>query len=63
MATNELVNQELSEEEILATVKQGDYLTKYGFSDIEDYVFKAEKGLTENIVRSISAMKREPEWV
>jgi len=62
MATAELIERELSEEEIVASVNE-DYLTKYGFSDVEDYVFKAEKGLTENIVRSISAMKSEPEWM
>ncbi|MGV3523396.1 MAG: Fe-S cluster assembly protein SufB [Candidatus Sericytochromatia bacterium] len=37
---------------------------KYGFHDPEDqYVFKSEKGLTEDIVRKISAMKEEPEWM
>lgn len=37
---------------------------KYGFHDPEDkYVFKSEKGLTEDIVRRISAMKNEPEWM
>ncbi|MFN2173790.1 MAG: Fe-S cluster assembly protein SufB, partial [Candidatus Promineifilaceae bacterium] len=64
MVSDNLVNQELTEEQVLATVKQeGDYLSKYGFADAEDYVFKAEKGLTESIVRSISAMKGEPEWM
>ncbi len=63
MAMKDLVEQELTEEQVLATVKQDDYLSKYGFSDAEDYVFKAERGLTENIVRSISLMKNEPEWM
>lgn len=37
---------------------------KYGFHDPEDqYVFKSGKGLTEEIVRQISAMKDEPEWM
>ena len=36
---------------------------KYGFSSPEDYVFKAEKGLDEKIVRQISEMKDEPEWM
>ncbi|MBF2052668.1 MAG: Fe-S cluster assembly protein SufB [Candidatus Sericytochromatia bacterium] len=37
---------------------------KYGFHDPEDsYVFKSEKGLTEKIVRDISRMKNEPEWM
>jgi Fe-S cluster assembly protein SufB len=36
---------------------------KYGFSSPEDYSFKARKGLDEQIVRDISAMKGEPEWM
>jgi Fe-S cluster assembly protein SufB len=34
-----------------------------GWSDEEDYVFKPKKGLSEDIVREISAMKKEPEWM
>jgi Fe-S cluster assembly protein SufB len=40
-----------------------DYASKYGFSDVEDYVFKAEKGLTEDVIRAMSARKGEPEWM
>ncbi|NIA18731.1 MAG: Fe-S cluster assembly protein SufB, partial [Simkaniaceae bacterium] len=58
----ETIVRELTEEEIVADVNQ-DYAEKYGFSDVEDYVFKAEKGLNEDIVRSISKMKGEPEWM
>ena len=36
---------------------------KYDFIDPENYVFKAEKGLTEEIVRKISEMKNEPQWM
>jgi Fe-S cluster assembly protein SufB len=36
---------------------------KYGFSVPENYAFKARKGLDEEIVREISWMKREPEWM
>ena len=39
----------------------GDY--KYGFSDPDTSVFRAEKGLNADIVRQISAMKGEPEWM
>ncbi|MFL7813764.1 MAG: Fe-S cluster assembly protein SufB [Anaerolineales bacterium] len=39
----------------------GDY--KYGFKDPEVHVFKSRKGLDESIVREISAMKGEPEWM
>ncbi len=50
------------EQEVVAAVNQ-DYAEKYGFSDAEDYVYKAEKGLDEKLVRTISAMKKEPEWM
>ena len=37
--------------------------SKYGFHDEEDYVFKAKKGLSKEIVEQISAIKKEPEWM
>ncbi len=36
---------------------------KYGFSDPEKPVFKAEKGLSHELVEQISQMKEEPEWM
>lgn len=36
---------------------------KYGFSDKEDYLFKSGRGLTPEIVESISKMKKEPQWM
>lgn len=39
----------------------GDY--KYGFSDPESYVFKSQKGLDEEVVKQISYMKEEPQWM
>ena len=36
---------------------------KLGWSDVEDYVFKPRKGLSEDIVREMSEMKGEPEWM
>lgn len=54
--------KDLTEEEVVAVVN-ADYASKYGFSDAEDYVFKAEKGIDEEVVRSISMMKGEPEWM
>lgn len=36
---------------------------KYGFHDTESPVYKSGKGLTEEIVRAISARKEEPEWM
>jgi Fe-S cluster assembly protein SufB len=39
----------------------GEY--QYGFKDPENYVFKSQKGLDEDVVRQISAMKGEPQWM
>lgn len=39
----------------------GEY--KWGFNDPETYVFKARKGLDAEIVKQISWMKQEPEWM
>ncbi|HEX6640149.1 MAG TPA: Fe-S cluster assembly protein SufB [Thermoanaerobaculia bacterium] len=36
---------------------------KYGFVTEDKPVFKAQKGLSEDIVRQISAHKNEPEWM
>jgi Fe-S cluster assembly protein SufB len=41
--------------------KLGDY--KYGFKDPENYVFKSRKGLDKEIVKQISEIKGEPEWM
>lgn len=57
-----LIEQELSENEIVADVNI-EYAEKYGFSDAEDYVFKAEKGLNEELIRYVSEMKGEPAWM
>src|SRR3981081_2945073 len=40
-----------------------DYKEKYGFFDPEKYVFKAKRGLTDEVVKEISWMKQEPEWM
>ena len=39
----------------------GDY--KYGFHDEDVSVFRSDRGLTEEIVREISNMKGEPQWM
>jgi Fe-S cluster assembly protein SufB len=54
--------REQTEEEVVSEINQ-DYATKYGFSDVEDYFFKAEKGLSEAMIRAISLQKNEPEWM
>jgi Fe-S cluster assembly protein SufB len=40
-------------------------LTRYklGWSDAEDYVFKPKRGLSEDIVKEMSWMKGEPDWM
>ena len=47
---------------VQATNLQFDY-AKYGFRDEEHYVFKSGKGLNEGVVRELSGMKNEPEWM
>ncbi|MEQ1831950.1 MAG: Fe-S cluster assembly protein SufB [Candidatus Eisenbacteria bacterium] len=39
------------------------YTEKYGFHDAEQHVFKSRKGLDADIVRQISKLKGEPEWM
>ncbi len=39
------------------------YAEKYGFHDTEQSVFKSRKGLDPDIVRQISALKGEPQWM
>jgi Fe-S cluster assembly protein SufB len=54
--------RKLSERNVVDGVNV-EYSTKYGFSDAEDYVYKAERGLNEELVRYISNSKGEPEWM
>jgi len=39
----------------------GEY--EFGFSDPDTFVYKSRKGLDEDVVRKISSMKGEPEWM
>jgi Fe-S cluster assembly protein SufB len=48
-----------SEADLLSGI--GDY--RFGFSDPDHSVFKSRRGLDANVVRQISAMKGEPEWM
>jgi Fe-S cluster assembly protein SufB len=51
------------DESALRDVRES-YDTVYGFHDDDVvYNFKSEKGLTEALVRQISAMKKEPQWM
>ena len=45
-----------------ATNLQFDY-SKYGFRNEENYLFKSAPGLNERVVRELSGMKGEPEWM
>lgn len=44
-------------------VKEDEYRERYGFNDKFEYKFKTKKGLSEEIVREISTMKGEPDWM
>src|SRR3989344_4863258 len=46
----------------LTDLKQ-DYEQKFGFHDPETAIFRTEVGLNEKIVRQISKIKNEPEWM
>ncbi len=44
-------------------LKIGQENYKYGFKDKDVSIFKTDKGLSEDIIRQISAKKNEPEWM
>ncbi|MDQ6711454.1 MAG: Fe-S cluster assembly protein SufB [Candidatus Dormibacteraeota bacterium] len=49
---------------VIPKIDVGDnYKEKYGFFDKENYVFKAKRGLSEDVVKEISWMKSEPAWM
>ena len=60
MATPEAVV--LTENEQLAGIN-ADYTERYGFHDAENYLYKAPKGLTRELVEKISEFKSEPQWM
>ena len=49
----------------MATTDLGLDLGRYklGWSDAEDYVFKPKRGLNEDIIKEMSWMKGEPDWM
>jgi Fe-S cluster assembly protein SufB len=49
----------MSQDDVLKT--QDEY--KYGFKDKDVSIFKTKKGLTEDTIREISKIKKEPEWM
>src|SRR3989442_3093570 len=49
---------------VIPRIDVGDnYKEKYGFFAPENYVFKAKRGLSLEVVKEISWMKNEPEWM
>ncbi len=58
-----MVIDRLSQEERDLSHLNAEYTEKYGFSDPEQYAFKSGKGLSEAVVREISRIKGEPEWM
>src|SRR3954462_467901 len=57
MATPEAIAEQQALQGINA-----DYKEKFGFHDPENYLFKAPKGLTRELVEQISEYKNEPGW-
>jgi len=67
MATPEIkappLDPKIAEQESLRDIGS-DYKEKFGFHDSESgYVYKAPKGLSREVVESISEYKDEPEWM
>src|ERR671917_1766648 len=58
MATPETIAEQQSLQDI-----GSDYEERFGFHDPENYLFKAPKGLTRELVEQISAFKNEPQWM
>lgn len=58
-----LSEKQLTAQEAALTDVRGSYDETYGFHDPENYTFKSRKGLDAEMVRKISAMKSEPEWM
>jgi Fe-S cluster assembly protein SufB len=54
---------ELNDEPKISDPLQDTDYSRYGFHDEEKFVFRAPKGLNEKLIREISDMKEEPEWL
>ncbi len=60
MLMAERIEETVNGEEVL---QKDEYLEKYGFNDKFEYKFRTKKGLSEEVVREISKIKGEPEWM
>ena len=58
MATPEVLAEQQSLKGINA-----DYEERFGFHDAENYLYKAPKGLSRELVEKISEFKSEPQWM
>src|SRR3954452_18281281 len=58
MATPEIIAEQDGLRDINAN-----YTEKYGFRDAENYLYKAPKGLSRELVEKISEFKSEPQWM
>ena len=58
MATPETIAEQQSLKGINA-----DYTERFGFHDAENYLYKAPKGLSRELVEKISEFKSEPQWM
>src|SRR5215211_7345752 len=58
MATPETIAEQQALQDI-----GSDYEERFGFHDPENYLFKAPKGLTRELVEQISEFKNEPAWM
>lgn len=57
-------DKQLTEEEKALKDVRASYAEAYGFHDDDvQYKFKSQKGINEDVVRQISAMKNEPQWM
>ena len=63
MATPDQTRVPLTSEEEGLKDLNSDYTERYGFHDAENYLFKAPKGLTRELVEKISEFKNEPQWM
>jgi Fe-S cluster assembly protein SufB len=57
-----MVKMVVNENELLGYADE-DYKERYGFRDNIEYTYKTKKGLSEDIVKEISGIKNEPDWM
>src|SRR3978361_2187671 len=53
----------LTAEEAALRTLGSDYTERYGFHEEDNYLYKAPKGITREVVETISRVKNGPEWM